>query len=55
MATNAVKVAKAGRELFDRIASLNDRFGALGRKLDGAIGTFETAPQTRCTFSSLRT
>ena len=61
MATNAVKVAKAGRELFDRIASLNDRFGALGRKLDGAveaynaaIGTFETAPQTRCTFSSLR-
>jgi DNA recombination protein RmuC len=52
MATNAVEVAKVGRELFDRIASLNDRFGALGRKLDGAveaynaaIGTFETRVQ----------
>jgi len=52
MAANAVEVSKLGRELFDRILSLNERFGSLGRKLDGAVeaynvamGTFESRVQ----------
>ena len=43
MARNAVEVSRLGRELFDRIVSLNDRFGALGRKLDGAVEAYNAA------------
>jgi len=43
MARNAVEVSRLGRELFDRIVSLNGRFGALGRKLDGAVEAYNAA------------
>lgn len=43
MARNAVEVSRLGRELFDRIVALNDRFGALGRKLDGAVEAYNAA------------
>lgn len=52
MAANAASVSKLGRELFDRILTLNERFSTLGRKLDGAVdaynaalGSFETRVQ----------
>jgi DNA recombination protein RmuC len=43
MAENAVQVSKLGRELFDRIVGLNERFGQLGKKLDGAVEAFNAA------------
>jgi len=46
MAENAVQVSKLGRELFERIVTLNDRFGDLGKKLDGAVEAFNTAVGT---------
>ncbi len=43
MAKNAVVVSKLGRELFDRIHTLNERFQVLGKKLDGAVEAYNTA------------
>ncbi|MFK7895422.1 MAG: DNA recombination protein RmuC [Myxococcota bacterium] len=43
MAKNAVIVSKLGRELFDRIHTLNERFQLLGKKLDGAVEAYNTA------------
>jgi len=43
MAQNAAAVARIGRELFDRLVSLNERFAALGRKLDGAVDAYNQA------------
>ena len=43
MAQNAVQVSQLGRELFERIVTLNDRFGALGKKLDGAVEAYNAA------------
>ena len=43
MAENAVQVSRLGRELFERIVSLNERFGTLGKKLDGAVEAYNTA------------
>ncbi len=43
MARNAAEVSKLGRELFDRIRALNERFGTLGRKLDGAVEAYNAA------------
>lgn len=43
MARNAVEVSNLGRELFERISSLNDRFGTLGKKLDGAVEAYNAA------------
>ena len=43
MAENAVVVSKLGRELYERIVSLNDRFSNLGRKLDGAVEAYNAA------------
>ena len=43
MAENAVQVAKVGRELFERITTLNERFGRLGQKLDGAVEAYNAA------------
>jgi DNA recombination protein RmuC len=40
---NAREVARLGRELFERIATLNERFGSLGRKLDGAVEAYNAA------------
>jgi DNA recombination protein RmuC len=46
MAENTVQVSKLGRELFERIVTLNDRFGELGKKLDGAVVAFNAAVGT---------
>ena len=43
MTKNAVLVSKLGRELFDRIVTLNGHFDQLGRKLDSAVGAYNTA------------
>ena len=43
MAQGAAEVAALGRELFDRIVTLNERFGLLGRKLDGAVEAYNAA------------
>ncbi len=43
MAQNAVAVAQIGRELFDRIVALNEKFGTLGRKLDSAVEAYNQA------------
>jgi DNA recombination protein RmuC len=43
MAENATAVSKLGRELFERIRTLNERFGSLGRKLDGAVEAYNAA------------
>jgi len=43
MAENAIAVSKLGKELFERIVSLNDRFSILGKKLDGAVEAYNTA------------
>lgn len=43
MAQNAAAVARIGRELFDRLVGLNDRFGSLGRKLDAAVEAYNQA------------
>lgn len=43
MAENALAVSKLGKELFERIVSLNDRFSNLGKKLDGAVEAYNTA------------
>ncbi len=43
MAQNAVAVAQIGRELFDRIVALNEKFGSLGRKLDSAVEAYNQA------------
>jgi DNA recombination protein RmuC len=43
MAQNAAAVAQIGRELFDRLVALNDRFGNLGRKLDAAVEAYNQA------------
>lgn len=43
MAQNAVAVAQIGRELFDRLVALNDKFGTLGRKLDSAVEAYNQA------------
>ena len=43
MAQNAVAVAQIGRELFDRIVALNEKFGVLGRRLDSAVEAYNQA------------
>ncbi|MEZ4282035.1 MAG: DNA recombination protein RmuC [Myxococcota bacterium] len=43
MAENAAAVARIGRELFDRLVALNDKFGTLGRKLDSAVDAYNQA------------
>jgi len=43
MAENAAAVAKIGRELFDRLVGLNEKFGSLGRKLDAAVVAYNEA------------
>ena len=43
MAQNAAAVAQIGRELFDRLVALNDKFGTLGRKLDSAVEAYNQA------------
>ena len=43
MAQNAAAVAQIGRELFDRLIALNDKFGTLGRKLDSAVEAYNQA------------
>ncbi|MBJ20238.1 MAG: hypothetical protein CL933_12580 [Deltaproteobacteria bacterium] len=43
MAENAAQVSKLGRELFERIITLNDRFGQLGKRLDGAVEAYNSA------------
>ncbi|MFO0691371.1 MAG: DNA recombination protein RmuC [Myxococcota bacterium] len=43
MAQNAAAVAKIGRELFDRLVGLNEKFGSLGRKLDAAVVAYNEA------------
>lgn len=43
MAENAIAVSKLGKELFERIVSLNDRFSNLGKKLEGAVEAYNTA------------
>lgn len=43
MAQNAVVVSRLGRELFDRIHTLNERFQNLGKKLDGAVDAYNSA------------
>ncbi len=43
MAQNAAAVARIGRELFDRLVGLNEKFGALGRRLDGAVDAYNQA------------
>jgi DNA recombination protein RmuC len=43
MAENAAAVARIGRELFDRLVALNEKFGALGRKLDSAVDAYNQA------------
>jgi len=43
MARNAEEVARIGRELFDRLVALNDKFGSLGRKLDSAVEAYNQA------------
>jgi DNA recombination protein RmuC len=52
MTENATLVSKLGRELFDRIRALNERFETLGKKLEGTveaynatIGSFESRVQ----------
>ncbi|MBY0402177.1 DNA recombination protein RmuC [Myxococcota bacterium] len=43
MAENAAAVARIGRELFDRLVGLNEKFGSLGRKLDSAVVAYNEA------------
>lgn len=43
MARNAAEVASLGRELFDRLVTLNDRFETLGRRIDGAVEAYNAA------------
>ncbi len=43
MAENAAAVARIGRELFDRLVALNEKFGSLGRKLDSAVDAYNQA------------
>lgn len=43
MAQNAAAVARIGRELFDRLVGLNEKFGSLGRKLDAAVEAYNQA------------
>lgn len=43
MAENAAAVARIGRELFDRLVALNDKFGTLGRRLDSAVDAYNQA------------
>ncbi|MCB9726455.1 MAG: DNA recombination protein RmuC [Spirochaetaceae bacterium] len=43
MAANAAAVSALGRELFDRILTLNERFGRLGQRLDGAVEAYNAA------------
>lgn len=43
MARNAAEIARIGRELFDRLVGLNEKFGTLGRKLDSAVDAYNAA------------
>ena len=43
MAENAAAVARIGRELFDRLVALNEKFGTLGRRLDSAVDAYNQA------------
>ncbi len=43
MAENAIAVSQLGKELFERIVSLNGRFSNLGKKLEGAVDAYNTA------------
>ena len=43
MAENAAAISELGRELFDRVVTLNEHFDNLGRKLDGAVGAYNQA------------
>jgi DNA recombination protein RmuC len=43
MAQNASSICDLGRELFDRVVTLNQHFESLGKKLDGAVGAYNTA------------
>ena len=43
MAENAAAICELGRELFERVVTVNDHFGNLGKKLDGAVLAYNTA------------
>ena len=43
MAENATAICELGRELFERVVTLNDHFGNLGKKLDGAVDAYNSA------------
>ena len=43
MAENAAAVCDLGRELYDRIVTLNEHFGSLGKRLDGAVEAYNMA------------
>lgn len=43
MAENASAICELGREIFDRVVILNEHFGNLGKKLDGAISAYNGA------------
>ena len=43
MAENAAAICELGRELFDRIVTLNEHFENLGKKLDGAVDAYNSA------------
>ncbi len=43
MADNAAQISELGRELFERIVTLNERFEKLGRKIDGAVEAYNAA------------
>ena len=43
MATNAAAISDLGRELYDRLVTLNEHFEGLGRRLDGAVEAYNQA------------
>ena len=43
MAENATQISELGRELFDRVIHLNEHFGNMGKKLDGAVEAYNAA------------
>jgi len=43
VAENASAISALGRELFDRVVTLSEHFGNLGKKLDGAVEAYNVA------------
>lgn len=43
MAQNAAEVARIGRELFDRLVALDEKFATVGRRLDSAVDAYNQA------------